>query len=208
MIRILLRYMLALGCAALLVACASSPTSNYYLLTTDSLPSASAGMPPQDTLPSLGVGPISIPLYLQRDNLVYHREDNQVHIAAYHKWAEPLEDGIARVLTLNLAQGLASQNVRRFPWHMSQAPEYAVSIDVLDLDTRAGQANMTVEWLLYRPQTGASVVRRVSRGQTDLEDRTSPLQGIPAAYSELLATLSAIIAGEIRSASAAAGASP
>ena len=67
---------------------------------------------------------------------------------------------------------------------------------------------MTVEWLLYRPQTGASVVRRVSRVQTDLEDRTSPLQGIPAAYSELLATLSAIIAGEIRSASAAAGASP
>ena len=90
-------YSILLLLPLLLSACLSTPPSHYYLL------SAHDGDQPTGVNPSVGIGPISLPEYLNRNSMVYRREDNQLQIAGYERWAEPLTDGILRVIGLNLA---------------------------------------------------------------------------------------------------------
>jgi uncharacterized lipoprotein YmbA len=180
--------------ALLLTACGSTPSSNYYLLT------ARETQAPSGVSPSLGIGPVRIPEYLNRTNLVYQRDGNRLEIADYERWAEPLDQGIVRVLGLNLAGLLNTQDIRQFPWHPAHAPQYGVRMTLLSLDADDRSARLEAEWLLYRPATGEPLARRLAR-----LDHASPggelAPGeLPAAYSELLYRLSEEIAAAIRAA--------
>jgi uncharacterized lipoprotein YmbA len=177
--------------AVLLVACGSSPANNYYVLSAHDSP------PPTGVSPTLGVGPITIPEYLHRDNLAYRRSDNHVQVAGADLWAEPLESGIQRVLVLNLSGLLNTQAVSSFPWQAKRAPEYGVKVNLLQLESNEQQAMLTAEWLIYRPDTSATVVGRISRLQTPLATGAAAPQQLAAAYSALMYQLSETIASAI-----------
>src|SRR3954471_156925 len=51
--------------------------------------------------PFLGIGPIKIPGYLDREQLVTRISQNRFAIAENDRWAEPLEENFARVLSEN-----------------------------------------------------------------------------------------------------------
>lgn len=176
----------------LLTACGSSPANNYYVLSAHQFP------PPSGALPSLGVGPITVPEYLHRDNVAYRHTDNSVQIAGVDLWAEPLEDGMQRVLLLNLAGLLNTQDVSSYPWQVQRAPAYAVKVNVLQLESDARQALLTAEWQVYRPQGSTSVARRISQLQVPLTPDVAAPEQLAAAYSALLFQLSEAIAAAIR----------
>ena len=180
--------------ALMLTACGSTPTSNYYLLTAREAPG------PTGVSPSIGIGPVRIPEYLNRTNLVYQRDGNRLEIADYERWAEPLDEGIVRVLGLNLAGLLDTQDIRPFPWHPDRAPGYGVRMRLLSLDADDHSARLEAEWLLYRPATGEPVARRLARlDYSSPAGKLAPGE-LPAAYSELLYRLSEEIAAAIRAA--------
>jgi uncharacterized lipoprotein YmbA len=181
----------ALVLVALLTGCGSSPHSNYYLLT------AKDGTLPTGAAPSLGIGPIQIPEYLNRSNLVYNRQGNQLQVAKLDRWAEPLGEGVKRVLALNLAQLLNTQEVRYFPWHPKRAPDYGVKVNLLALDTNEQQATLAAEWLIYRTTDAEPITRRISRLQQPLPTGELTPAAVAPAYSELLFRLSEIIADAI-----------
>lgn len=176
----------------LLVACSTSPSNEYYRLTANV-----AGSPSGES-PSLGIGPIAIPAYLDRERLVYALDGNQVQLARSALWAEPLDSGIERVLALNLATRLDTQNVRTFPWHPKRAPDYGVKLTVLTMDANKTEAQLTVEWLVYRPAGSAPVERRISRLRTPTPAGAEMPTQLPAVFSEMLDELSAEIAEVIR----------
>ncbi len=179
----------------LLTACGSTPANHYYLLT------AREGPGPGGQSPSVGIGPVKVPEYLNRSNLVYQRDGNQLQIAQFERWAEPLEEGIVRVLGLNLAALLDTQDIRQFPWHPDRAPQFAVSVRLLGLDAGRDGTRLEAEWLLHRPATGETVQRGLSRFTHPGAGEPVPGE-LPAAYSELLYRLSEEIAGAIRRAMA------
>ncbi len=185
-----------LSLALLLAACGSTPSNNYYVLT------AREDVAPSGHSPSLGVGPVDIAEYLNRNGLVYNREGNRLQIAQYERWAEPLEEGISRVLRLNLAALLDTENVRPFPWHDGHNPDFAVRVNVLALDAHEAQASLEAEWLVLRPAEGKIVRRSISRHQ--YRSQAGPLspEQLPAAYSDLLYQLSEEIAETVRAAAA------
>jgi uncharacterized lipoprotein YmbA len=177
-----------------LAGCGSTPSNNYYVLT------AREGVSAEGQTPSLGIGPIRIPEYLNRTALVYRREGNRLQIAEYERWAEPLEEGIGRVLGLNLAGLLDTENVRPFPWHPDRTPDFGISVNLLALDADEGRAVLEAEWLIYRPATSAAVSRRMARlAYTPPGGKLEP-GDLAAAYSELLYRLSEEISEAIRSA--------
>lgn len=174
-----------------LAACGSSPPSNHYVLT------ARVSEPPAQESPSLGIGPITIPEYLNRNGLVYNRQGNQLRVSSTERWAEPLEDGLKRVLSMNLASLVNTQNVRFFPWNSRRNPEYGIKINLLMLDANDQEATLVAEWLVYRPSTSETVLRRISKvSQAMPGGELSPAQIAPA-YSELLYKLSELIAQAI-----------
>lgn len=184
----------ALVLALALTACGSSPRNNYYLLT------ATPGNSASGQAPSLGIGPVEIPEYLNRSGLVYSRLGNQLQISSQERWAEPLEDGITRVIAMNLAGLLDTQNVRYFPWSPQRAPNYGIKINVLSLDANDHQATLVAEWLLYRPDTKAMISRRISQLQQDLPAGKLEPEHLAPAYSQLLYQLSEIIATAVSAA--------
>src|SRR5690606_23627729 len=160
--------------------CGSSPANHYYVLSAHDFPT-----PGGDT-PSLGIGPIEVPEYLSRERMVYKRAGNTLQVASMDRWAEPLDDGIQRELTLNLAGLLHTQDVQSFPWHPKRAPQSGIKVNLLQLDTVGQQALLPAEWLVYRPGTAEPVQRRTSQLQSPLTGDTADAQRVAAAYSDLL----------------------
>ena len=98
----------AIGLITLLTACTSSPPTHFYVLETQSLPSAVTADSPKKNI--IGIGPISLPTLLDRKQIITRSDQNTIQIAEFHQWAAPLRDNIAAVLTQNLA-ALQTHNV-------------------------------------------------------------------------------------------------
>lgn len=182
---------IALSFPLILLGCGTTPASKYYLL------SAQAPQIPSGTSPSVGVGPIEIPEYLNRHAMIYNRDGNRLHIASFERWAEPLDGSILRVLRLNLASTLNTQDVQAFPWNKSSRPEYGVAVTILNLDANNESAELVVEWQLSRPQSEETLMRRIDKLQYDVPAETVNATEVAAAYSALFYQLSNKIAAEI-----------
>lgn len=181
----------AAAIALALTACGTSPNSNYYLLSSEAAGIASA----RDL--SLGVGPIEIPDYLNRNAFVYSRDNNQLHVASFERWAEPLDSGIERVLRLNLASLLNTQNVQSYPFGSKEKPEYAVEVSILRLDAGNTGASLVAEWRLHKPQLEQTVLRQISKLEQDISSRPPQASDLAPAYSSLLFRLSELISAAI-----------
>ncbi len=176
----------------LLAGCGTVPANNYYLLSAKE-----AGSLPNRQSPSLGIGPIEIPEYLNRNGLVYNRDGNKLQIANYERWAEPLNSGVQRVISLNLANILNTENVQSYPWPRSDVPEYAVEVKVLLLDARDSQTHLVAEWVVQKPGSKKILGRKITKLARDVPPGVVSGDQIAPAYSDLLYQLSEIIAAAI-----------
>ena len=175
----------------MLAACGTTPPSDYYVL------SARSGDVPTGSSPSLGVGPVSIPEYLNRNSMVFNRDGNKLEIATYARWAEPIESGISRVLSLNLARNLNTEDIQVFPWHPGRAPDYAVAVRLLVLDSNNSRAQLVAEWSLRKKDGDAAKVRRIVRLEEAIGGAELLPEDVAEAYSNLLGQLSDRIAKTI-----------
>ena len=74
-----------------------------------------------------------IPGYLDRLQIVTRDANDEVAVAMYDRWAEPLENGIAQVLADNLGAHVASERIAVFPWRggVPRVLDYQVVVVVL-----------------------------------------------------------------------------
>lgn len=173
----------------LLSSCINTPLPDYYVLTAErdavsALPTAEMS---RDL--ALGVGPITIPETINRPNIVTPLDDNQVDVAEYHRWSEPLIDNISRVVITNLAARTRLNKLYAYPWLGNQI-DYQIRIDVLQMTGRpAEQVRLQVRWqILHGAKPAQLMVTRIS-------DYSEPVtaegySAMVAAYSRLLARLS------------------
>ncbi len=175
------------GCLSL-----SPPPRAYLLSAVSPSPAARplAGV-------AVGVGPVSIPAYLDGSSIVTRSGDGEVTLAGEHRWAEPLRDGIAQTLAENLAATLPSDAVPVFPWRTPWTVQYRVTVDILRFDgTLGGLSVLDARWRLL-DGTGKPLVLRAVHLQETATDTT--YSALVSAHSRLLARLSQDIAAGIRS---------
>ncbi len=172
-----------------LSGCGSSPIPNYYLLTANAQPSASA----RSEL-IIGVGPIEVSDFLERPQISIHGGTNRLEIDELNRWAEPLDRAVVRVMALNLAALLGTRKITGFPWRRDDRPDIAVRIAILALDRRQGQAVLGVRWVLVDIASERVVHQALDRYE---QPSASKPELLAAAYSDLLATLAADIVSQI-----------
>lgn len=137
--------------AVILCAVAScSSTESYYLLSPQVAKST--------VLPSngirLGVGPVLLPDYIDRSEIVFQSSPNKFEIPPGHLWAGSLKDTMLNVTATNLSRALRTPNVRSYPWEPGTQLDYAVAIDVHRFHSRTGgDAVLEVTWRLYDETT-------------------------------------------------------
>lgn len=170
--RLPLRALAALGLGACLLTAGcfslrASDAASFYLLSS---------MAEQDAIPSqderatiVGMGPVDVPEYLNRSQIVVRRGPNELQLADFDKWAEPLKDGVARVLAKNVASLVPAEAVF-FPWKRNRSIDFQVVVQVGRFDTDAvGSATLDVRWGLYRMDGREELVARSDTYRVEAE---------------------------------------
>jgi uncharacterized lipoprotein YmbA len=201
----------ALAAAPVFFACSTtSPTRFYVLSTIADKPSE----PPSDV--SVGVGPINLPQYLDRPQIVTRLSSNQLAVGEFDQWGGQLDDGFARTLAGNLSLLLQTDRVQLYPWKDEQSLDYAVTVDVINFEQDVdGSSLLDVYWSLleartgrvklrrhavYRDPGGAPITDTQAHGQSAILSGNSkrPYDSAVAAMSRNLGALSRDIAKAIR----------
>jgi uncharacterized lipoprotein YmbA len=173
-----------------LVACGSN--QEYYRLSAESAATSSAG----DRTISLGVGPISLPSYIDRSELVFQNGPNEFQVPPNVSWAGSLQENIAAVIAQNLQEQLGAREVVSYPWPSGRAPTRRVALDIRQFHgISGGDAILDVDWRLQD-----SSGNTLAHGSGSFRE---PIQGdgyaaVVAAESRLLAQCAAGIARSLR----------
>ena len=128
----------------LLVCGCASKSPNFYVL--HSLQNeASAARAENDLI--IGVGPITIPEYLDRPQMATRSTPDRLEFAEFDKWAESLAKNLTRVLAENLAVLLSTDRVEIFPWVTNSRVQYQVTVDVMQLERMPdGKVTLAARW--------------------------------------------------------------
>lgn len=190
---------LFLTAGALFIAgCAIADTTKYYVLSPSPVTSGIAARTATSSI-AVGIGPVLIPRYLDRVQMVTRGADDDVEISMYHRWAEPLDSGIAEVLAHNLAPQIGSERIAVFPWRggVARALDYQVIVVVLRFDGSPGrEVTLDARWRLLDKDGQELLLKRSTINE--------PISGegyhlLVRGMNRALATLAREIAAEMQS---------
>ena len=123
----------------------------FYMLNADSGVADTARVSAASQGPVIGLGPIRIPEYLNRPQMIIAIADNQYRLSEDHRWAERLDQNISLALFKALPRQLGTDRIVRFPWSQRQVIDYQVGIDILEFNVNAsGQSRLIAQWFIKR----------------------------------------------------------
>jgi uncharacterized lipoprotein YmbA len=116
---------------------------------------------------TIGVGPVTLPQYTNRSQIVTGNTNPELDRASFEQWAEPLEGNFTRILAENLSLLLATDQVMVFPWQGPTDVAYHVIIDVTQfLGELGGQASLEARWSVLG-KNGKEVLMRKKSSFTE-----------------------------------------
>ena len=118
-------------CLAALAGCGRSTPTNYYLLESGMPPLTADDLPPA----TLRVAMVEVPSYLNRNNIVSRvAGETRLILAEFHLWAEPVSNGVRRVVEETLTPPLLEAGVTVLPTGTANGGDYVLLLDVQRLD--------------------------------------------------------------------------
>lgn len=155
--------------AVFLTACASQQ-AKYYTLTA---------VPPNHVKKTviknppfvLGVGPISIPEYLQRPQIVLKAGHNQLLQCEFQRWAESLESNTQAVIVKNLELRHKKWVFIDYPWQLAAKVNKQLKMKITSFETTTGGSSILgITWSVSNPKTGKTYVEQRRRYTTHVSD--------------------------------------
>lgn len=188
----------AVACALVLltaVGCAQTPPSDFYVLSAIPTTETPSGAQTRESL-SIGVGPVKIPEYLNRTQIVTRTGRNRLDVSEFNRWGGSLAANISGVVAENLSTILGTDEVFLFPTQDPVAPAYRVIVSVTKFDGTLGdRAELDARWLI----TGPRRREQLATGRTRVEELPAgrDYDAYVAAQSRALEALSREIAAEL-----------
>jgi len=158
-------------------------------------PVAPAGLGATSPATIIGLGPIKLPEYLDRDEVVTRVGPNRLELSSRDLWAEPLDNNFKQVIAQDLTQALSTHSVTFYPWPGTTRVDYQVRIDVYRFETdSATKANLVAHWQLL---DGTGKLLYASDSNISEQARTG--ETVAAALSRTVDSLARQIASAIQS---------
>ncbi len=195
---------LSVGFIALLVSgCGSSAPSRFYTLNSLK-PAETVQQPAGEKINTIvRIGPVDIPDYLDRPQIVTRTGQSELAIAEFDRWGGSLRNDVSRVLIENLSSIFIAGGVTVVPWKQFAPGAYRVPLTITRLDvTPGGSLYLKAQFsIIDKDGRTVTVIRETSISR--------PVDGtgynvVVAAISDALAELSREVAGSVRSAIAQA----
>ena len=182
-----------LAVTSLLVGCLGPRTTRptrLFVLNATATPAAPSA--PTTNL-RLGIGRIVLPERLNRSQIVTRTGTNEVQVAEFSQWAEPLEKSIPRVMSENLSRLTGTDQVSVYPWPMQLEIDFKLEIAILEFEGNGdGEVSLDARWRWVRAD-GSEVQPLQGSSYTEAaKDRST--EALVAAMSRALASLSRDIA--------------
>jgi uncharacterized protein len=194
MIRILpiiIMISLILGCST------TSPPPKYYTLNSLASPKSAETFPLRSDTPVVGIGPVEIPDYLNKPEIVTRTATNELLVSEFNLWGGSLKTDVMRVFIENISSLLGSEPVTIVAWRTHVPGSYRIPIYLLRLDAIPdGTISLRAKWgIVAKDGKTIDTIRESSI--------TKPAKGkeyndIVNAMSDVLADLSKEIASAIK----------
>jgi uncharacterized lipoprotein YmbA len=189
------RTIFAMAAAVLLTACiSSSPQSRFYTLLAKEPEPGIVRVAVGDEW--VGIGPIDVPSYLDRPQIVTRGEGHRLVVHEFDRWADPLKDRVLDVLMENVVSLSDSKRVAPYPWPSAFRPDHRVTGEINAFEAGpTGEVVLKTRWTVQVVDAPESIEVRMSeyREPADTDDFNS----VVAAMSRALARWSVDIASAL-----------
>ena len=176
------------GCAK------NSKPIEYYMLDA-SVGLSSNELIENDSGPLIGLGPIRLPEYLDRFQMVVAVSENKYKLIDNHRWAEKLDQNVSLALFKSLPAQLGTDRMVRYPWPQRPGVDFQVKIDILELNVdQDGQSQLVAQWSIKSKDKTILNKRSAFTAQASTTDIDKMVQ----AQSECLTQLGQEIVGNLR----------
>ena len=177
------------------ISVSNSPTSRFYALRTLDKSQISQTLDfPSDRI--IGVGPVKIPEFLNRPQIVTEDKNNMFTFAEFDRWGESLDSAINRLLNENLTFILPTASIEIYPWNLFIPVRYKVYIDVVQLKSRLDQdLYFVAQWSVIDLKAKKMALTKRSEFRQPIKPHN--YSGLAEALSSVCASLSNEIAQEL-----------
>jgi len=178
----------AAGCG-LLRGPTATPTE-FYVLNAGARQDA----PPVRRRLVIGLGPVTLPPYLQRPEMVTRVAANQLWFDENNRWSEPLKDNFTYVLAADLDSDLNLERIVRYPWYSTTQMDYVVVVAVENFEVQpSGEVALKARWGI-----GDVLGTEFASRESQFTRPGGPPGTVAAALSELVGDLASEIASAMR----------
>ena len=146
MSRLLVAPALLLSLLLVLPGCGRSPSPTLYTLET---PRSDTAQPTKMAESyTLGLRKIALPAVLKRPQIVLI-ENEQVKALELHRWSEPLDAAILRIMASELRVRLDTASILPYPWPNKFNPEQTLTVSVTHFSGLPGkEVELSGVWIL------------------------------------------------------------
>jgi uncharacterized protein len=193
----LLRMFAASALVALLmvIGCAGTEPSRFYLLNPLTVESETKRPVPEHCV-SLAIDPVRLPEYLDRPQIVTRSGKNELLLAQYDRWAEPLAETFPRILAQDLSHLICTKAIFLYPFRSSVDYDYRIKVEIIRMDGTLGEGTVLEAWWSITQNTEKPLV--VTRRSILAEpSKTGDYGSLVEAHSRAVSLLSRAIADEI-----------
>lgn len=166
-----------------------SKQARYYML------SSAHGLAPVSAdgrTITVGVGPVHLPDYLMRPEIVTRPDGSRVKVGEFDRWAEPLDETMLRVLIEDLSGMFPGASFLSHPWNRATPIDYRISVDVISFEQQPdGKVLLGAVWKL---QDGDGRAVRTERTSLTAQVDGEGYGPIVSAMNKAMAQLSEEIA--------------
>jgi hypothetical protein len=188
------RAIAGLALAGLLAGCAVTQPTNFYTLSPVS--ESDIAKRSANAL-VIGLGPITLPQYLDRPDIVTREGSNQMRLAEFDKWAEPLDALLTRIMAEDLYALLDASDVIPIPQRGDVPLDQVIEVDIGRFDAdAAGAVVLDLRWRIFRGDNETLL----ASGRSQVTEQGAPVPdygAIVAAMSRAVGQASEEIATEL-----------
>ena len=176
--------------------CGTTKPAKFYTLNSLKAQDTVQKATSSDSHISIGIGPVSIPDYLERPQIVSRTSQNELYIDEFNRWAGSLENDIARVLSGNLSTLLSEEHVSVLTSMPAALFEYRIMVNVTRFDLMPDNTFLLkTQWRILGKDEKKLLMRESYLSeQIDGKDYGARV----AAMSRAIEILSRDIAGEMK----------
>lgn len=144
----------------------------------------------------MGVGPITIPGYIDRPQIVTKTESAELQLAEFNRWAEPMEGMFTRALTANIRSLTGSHRIHSYPWSSNLEFTYRINAKVIKFENNAnGDALLVVHWQLTHDREKSNL--KTMHSEFNASASNTSYSARVAALNDTLAQFAQEIVGHI-----------